>query len=336
MAVTTTSSLSDAVRTMYEKTWLEALRDKFVFLDFTDEYPVDKGFGPVVTFRRWTALTADSARQGGSAGDVMNTLTEGTPPDENNLAVETLNVSVGQYGNFAKITDFLGATFINGYSKLINEAIDNLAHQAGDILDRVVRNAAVLASGSPVSLYGNGKSAGTITDADLATMADIRKLVRAHKKAFVPYYDGSNYVLVLNPSTSYDLLGESGSGSWMDANKYTSATPAHAGELGKMFSVRFVESNNVTSGSSNTITTTTGVFQNVFLGKAALGTVAIKDVTPGDRVEMKHVNIIIKDAGSAGTADPLNQLLTVGYKFNFAAVRLQASRVINYFSGATA
>ncbi len=321
MALDTTSSLPLVTRDFYETTFLENLKQKLVFAEFTKKYKIAKGFGPSIQFRRYSTFGANTTA-----------LTEGTVPTNINLSVESVSATVLQYGDYIPSSDFLLSTHMNGYNPFVEDALTELSYRAAQSIDTLVRNAFGAATGANFS-HANGKTFGTMNyGSDVISAADIRKMVRLLKGSNVPYFDRVNYVGIIGIGQSYDLQSEVGTGSWIDVHKYTSASMAEKGELGKLYSCRLVESNNL-----STLTSADGTLTECyFFGKDAVAMVDITDVTSGDRQEMNHVDLFIKEPGSAGSADPINQISTVGYKFPLASKRLQDSRVRILRAGETA
>jgi N4-gp56 family major capsid protein len=93
---------------------------------------------------------------------------------------------------------------------------------------------------------------------------------------------------------------------WRAPHQYKETTNLYEGELGKVGGVRFVESSEAKVSAD-------GVFYPLFMGDGAYGTTEIS----GGGLE--H---IVKQLGSAGAADPLNQRGSAGWKATKAAVRL--------------
>jgi N4-gp56 family major capsid protein len=85
---------------------------------------------------------------------------------------------------------------------------------------------------------------------------------------------------------------------WIDAHKYTTSENIYNGEIGKIGGVRFVE-------TSEALIEEGGVFSTLFLADGAYG---VTEITGGG------LQTIIKQKGSAGTADPLDQRSTIGWK----------------------
>lgn len=85
---------------------------------------------------------------------------------------------------------------------------------------------------------------------------------------------------------------------WIDAHKYAQPDAIYNGELGKIGGVRFIESSEAKVYEN-------GVFGCLFLADGAYG---VTEITGGG------LTTIIKQKGSAGTADPLDQRSSIGWK----------------------
>ena len=79
----------------------------------------------------------------------------------------------------------------------------------------------------------------------------------------------------------------------------------YEGELGRIGNVRFVESTEAKIWDKNTAGGDVSVFSTLVIGKNAYG------VT---EVEGGGLQTIVKQLGSGGTADPLNQRASAGWK----------------------
>ena len=122
------------------------------------------------------------------------------------------------------------------------------------------------------------------------------------------------YVAVIHPFAAYDLMRDP---EWIDAHKYGSPENLFAGEIGEIGGVRFVQSSEAlilrdttcpkidASGSGTDPENRYAVFCTLILGGGAYG---VTEITGGG------LTTVIKQKGSAGTADPLDQRSSVGWK----------------------
>lgn len=100
-------------------------------------------------------------------------------------------------------------------------------------------------------ITSNGTATATASS-DL-TASNIRDAVNFMRKKNIPFADGANYICIASVQSYSNMFGDSnttGSG-WVDISKYTAQFAANlfSGEVGKYYSVRFVEETNVLSNS---------------------------------------------------------------------------------------
>ena len=92
---------------------------------------------------------------------------------------------------------------------------------------------------------------------------------------------------------------------WIDAHKYAQPENLYEGEIGEIGGVRFVQTTEAKIYKGEGCPKDLAVFATLFLGDGAYGTTELS----GGGMET-----IVKQKGSAGTADPLNQRSSVGWK----------------------
>ena len=209
-------------------------------------------------------------------------LTEGVTPDGKSLTVTAITATVNQYGDYITQSDVLELTALDN---TILEATKLLGRQAGLTLDTIVRN--VLQSGTNVTYCPKVADDGTET----AVMQQVVAKLRAQN---APTISGK-YIGIIHPYVAYDLMRDP---EWIDAHKYAKPENLYEGEIGEIAGVRFVQTTEAKIYSG-------GVFGSLFLGEGAYG---VTEITGGG------LQTIVKQKGSAGTADPLDQRSSVGWK----------------------
>jgi N4-gp56 family major capsid protein len=114
--------------------------------------------------------------------------------------------------------------------------------------------------------------------------------------------------------------------NWKYPHQYQDTTNIYEGEIGKIEGVRFVETSEAKifegAGASGR-----NVYATFVLGADAYGTTEIKNGG------LEH---IVKQLGSAGTADPLNQRATAGWKATKTAVLLAQEHMVKILTTASA
>lgn len=311
--LTTTSGLSATMQSYYDRKMLEYAKTQFVFANYAQKRSIPKNNGKTVQFRRWTLFTADPTTQ---------TLTEGTTPTAQNLAMSAITATVKQYGAYVEVSDLLDLTAIDN---VISDSSELLGEQLGNVLDMIVRDA--MSATTNIQYAGGQASDDTITATQKLTVGEIRKAVRTLKKAkarkFTRKGGKPHYICIVDPDAVYDLQSDS---LWQDVSKYSNAEQIYDGELGKMFGVVFIETTNAKIVNNST---SYGVHQSFVFGSDSYGVV--------DVAGQGAIKAIIKPHGSSGTADPLDQRATVGAKVTaFTACVLNADWLVSIHHGVTA
>ena len=307
--VTTDSGLSAENKTFYDRTLLESAKPNLIHSQFGQKRPIPKNGGKKIEFRRYGALPK-----------ALTPLTEGVTPDGRKLTVTSIEAEVHQYGDYVALSDVLDLTAIDNN---VLEATKAIGNQAGLTLDTITRN--ILQAGTNVQYCPKVGASGTTAvtsraDIDATcklTVDEIKKAVATLKANNVPKISGS-YVAIIHPYAAYDLMSDP---NWEEMHKYTSAENMYEGEIGRIAGVRFVESSEALIVKTST---NPAVFCTLVLGESAYG---ITEVTGGG------LKTIIKQLGSAGTADPLDQRSTVGWKAMQTAEILQQNYMIRIESG---
>lgn len=304
MANTTRAVISRENTEFYDRTLLMRAVAYFVHTKFAQVRDIPRNGGTnTIKFRRYGNLSA-----------ATTALTEGVTPSGSALSITDITASVSQYGDYITISDVID---YESKDPVLTEAAEILGDQMGDTLDQLTRD--VLAAGTVVTYVGQS-TRSAITTTDLITATEVRKAVRTLKNAnarrITKMINASTgvatepvsaaYIGICHPDTTYDLQDETG---WVPVEKYSSSMKVMENEVGKLNDVRFIETTNakVFSGAG---VGSIDVYATVILGANAYG------IT---RISGEAMKNIIKPLGSAGTADPLDQRATSGWKGTFVA-----------------
>lgn len=279
--------LSPEMKTFYDMTLIDEASANLVHDQFGQKRPIPKNGGKTIEFRKFAPLVK-----------ALTPLTEGVTPAGKSLTVTAITATVAQYGDFITQSDVLELTALDN---TILEATKLLGKQAGSTLDTVTRN--VLQSGTNVTYCPKVAEDGTETavtsranldNTSQLTVKVVQQVVAKLRGVNAPTI-GGKYVAIIHPYVAYDLMRDP---EWIDAHKYAQPTNLYEGEIGEIAGVRFVQSTEAKIYSG-------GVFGTLFLGEGAYGTT---EITGGG------LQTIVKQKGSAGTADPLDQRSSVGWK----------------------
>lgn len=278
--------LSAEMKTFYDMTLIDEAQAALVHDQFGQKRPIPANGGKTIEFRKFAALAK-----------ATTPLTEGVTPDGKGLTVSTITATVAQYGDYITQSDVLELTALDN---TILEATKLLGRQAGLTLDTIVRN--VLQSGTNVTYcpkIADGVETAVTSRASLDTTSQltvkvIQQVVAKLRAQNAPTI-GGKYIAIIHPYVAYDLMRDP---EWIDAHKYAKPENLYEGEIGEVAGVRFVETSEAKIYDG-------GVFGTLIFGDGAYG---VTEITGGG------LQTIVKQKGSAGTADPLDQRSSVGWK----------------------
>lgn len=308
MAVNTLSNITPAIQAYYDRNLLERAVPADIHGRFGQTRPIKTRSGNQIKFRRYEALTA-----------ATTPLVEGVTPSGSSLTVTDVTATLAQYGDYVTVTDMVDLT---NQDPVLTEAGMVLGEQGGTTIDQVRRD--VLVAGTNV-VYSNGSARNTLNSviSSIALRTAIRFLGRQNAK-FVREMitagtgEGTQpiraaYIGLIHPDTEAQLESISG---YIPVNEYSSAMKAEEDEVGSYRNIRFFKSTNAkvftaagaAVGSDGMISAggvNNDVYATLIVAANAYG------VCPLSGQAMQN---IIKPMGSAGSADPLDQRATSGWK----------------------
>ena len=283
--------LSAEMKTFYDMTLIDEASANLVHDQFGQKRPIPANGGKTIEFRKFSSLPK-----------ATTALTEGVTPDGKSLTVTAITATVEQYGDYITQSDVLELTSLDN---TILEATKLLGKQAGLTLDTIVRDKI---HGENKSIFwANDKASRTaLTNDDQLTVKEIQAVVAFLRGQNAPTI-GGKYVAIIHPYVAYDLMRDP---EWIDAHKYANPTNLYEGEIGEVAGVRFVQTTEAKIYEG-------GVFSTLVFGEGAYG---VTEISGGG------LQTIVKQKGSAGTADPLDQRSSVGWK----AIKTAELLVPNY------
>ena len=304
----TGNNLSAEMKTFYDMTLIDEATAELVHDQFGQKRPIPANGGKTIEFRKFDSLPK-----------ATTPITEGVTPNGNKLNVSTITATVAQYGDYIVQSDVLELTALDN---TILEATKLLGRQAGLTLDTVVRN--VLVAGTNVNYCPKVAADGTETAVtSRASLDQTSKLtVKAIQKAVAKFRANNaktingDYVAIVHPYVAYDLMRDP---EWIDAHKYAQPENLYTGEIGKIAGVRFVQTSEATILKDSTCPSGLAVFCTLLIAEGAYG---VTEITGGG------LQTIVKQKGSAGTGDPLDQRSSVGWKAIKTAERLVENYLI--------
>lgn len=310
--VTGANQLAQEDKTFYERALISRLLPQLNFYKDARKKKLPKNSGRTMNFRKFNSLTAPGS-----------SLTEGVTPDGNDLSITALTATVAQEGDYVQVSDLLQET---GIDPVVTETSILLGEEAAEVVDNRIQTA--LSAGTNVFFAGGVATRAALETATTKylTGTDIKKLVRKLKNANAKRFPDGYYHMQIDPDIAYDLMSDS---AWVDVAKYSKPELMEKGELGKMYGMKFFESTNLATVDSSTAATKITVHLSYAYGKDSYDCVDLENGAG-------KPEIIIKKNGSAGTADPLNQRASIGWKNCFTAVITQPMALVRVESGVQA
>ena len=304
---TASEGMSAELMKFYDKQLIENAKPVLVYNQFGQKRNIPKNNGKTISFRRFASL-ADPTNGG--------KLVEGITPDGQSLSVSEVTATVEQYGNYITTSDVLNLT---SPDPVVTETNKLLGVQAGKILDKLTAHK-ICTEGTTVQFAGGATGTADVGKEDKLTVDEIKKAVATLKANNAQPIDGS-FVAIIHPHATYDLVSDP---EWTSVKNYD-PKDLYAGEIGELYGVRFVESSEayIKKGAG---VSGGDVYCTVIVGANAYG------VT---EVEGGGLKMIAKSLGSAGTADPLDQRSTQGWKAMHVAEVLADEYMVRIESGAT-
>lgn len=314
----TITTIPAGVDAFYNRIMLKAAIPLLVYLKFAQVKDLPAHNGMNIRFRRYGVLAANTTA-----------LSEGVTPQGTALSYTAINATVSQYGGFITITDVLSFSTTD---PILTEMSDKLGQQAANSLDQIVRD--VLVAGASEQYASSATSTATVTASMTLTRDEIREAVRTlqgndAKKitrmvnpstGFNTSPLNASYIGIIDHMTLYDLKNEVG---WVPVNEYPSQSDTIEGEVGSLDDVRFIMTTNGYSVAS----TLTTVHKTLILAQDFYGI---------SRISGEALRNIVKPLGSGGTADPLDQRSTSGWKATFVAMVLNSNFGVVIEHGCTA
>ena len=363
--------------TFYSKQLLDTIRydaDQYVYFRLADEAPIQEKADKLM-LRRW-ALQAHTVP-----------LEEGVPPKSDRGSVEKYELNAAQYGRYMEFSDKVDfqvvdpviAHYSREYSLVAMETLDLLARET-------------LLSIANKFYAGQAANFEALTPDSKPSMADLRLIVLALKKALVKPRVNGRYHVIGSPEFFYDMISDPIVEKYMTINQ-TTKTMYDNSSLVPMFEMEFYEtmlvptsseyvSNNkvyrrmyrsdgqdgyeydkIAEDNDTYVSTVDGYVKDARTGQdasyipgrkvwdiAAWNTANKSNGADWYELKAQHILIVGKDAltrtglagegqarmyvkqkGSSGVLDPIDQRQSIGFKINsvgFGSTRLEA--VVDY------
>lgn len=345
MSITTSSTISAPVNVVFQETLLRNAKANCPYFAGSTPAEISEHMGTFTAkWRRIENLTPVTTALAELTGAVTFPTRQESQP-----SITDTSATVSKYGNFFFLNEEVDLINFTGQTDKLMEV---LGINAGQSLNRLQRN--VLEDNLTAILGGSATTAtgisGTPTASGFIKRSDIANLQNTLQRniamKFTPQTTGStnvgstpiraSFLGMTHVDVEEDLRTLTGFNS---VETYAGQIETYDGEIGHVGGVRFIatpeSSIDVTTGVAATGSATThgrstatryDVYNTVVIGQDCIGSVGLgfehikETYTAGDK--LPGVQVISKARGSAGAADPLNELSSLGWKSWHAGVVL--------------
>jgi N4-gp56 family major capsid protein len=304
---TITGGIPPAIQAYYDRLLLRRAVPAQVHGRFAQPRTVKMRSGNQIKFRRYESLPISTLP-----------LQQGVSPTPGATTITELTATLSQYGYALEVTDMV--TYTN-QDPVLTEFAEMLGEQGGTTIDQVRRD--TFNAGTNVTRAGfvAARNLVVATIDSLQLRTTIRTLGRGLGKYVKEQISGTTqvgtvpiraaYCGIIHPDTEAELEQIAG---YIPVAQYPNGMMPLEDECGTYRNIRFLRSTNAkvfadAGGAAGTMISTTGanadVYTTLIIAMDAVG------VCPLQGHAMEN---IIKALGSGGTADPLNQRATSGWK----------------------
>ena len=348
MAITTTTQIAAPVNVVLQREFLEKAKSRCPYFVGSKPASIAEHAGSFTAkWRRYDNLTpVSSALTALTGGEAYPTRTAVT------ASATDITKAVSKYGNHILLNEEVDLVNPSGQSMELAEV---MGINAGQSLNRLQRDEL---EENATQIYANGTADSAVNSVISAT--DIKYAVnlidRNDGMKFTAMTQGSRnigtapirdaYWGICHTDVEYDIRAITG---FQDVVTYASQTETANGEFGTVGGVRFVTTSEgsidddvgATGGTNMRETTnskadlyTVPIFGKAAVGSLGLGMEHVKEIyQAGDN--LPGAIMINKAKGSAGTADPLNELASMGWKSWHGAKILNSNWIYAIRCGAT-
>jgi len=358
--VTTSTTLTSQFQNFFSKELLSIVQQETILDQFSMKAPIPKNNGnKAITMFRFGAPSVAGVQTISSEGTpissgnyrslVLNSLSKSLAQYGQVIGLTDILRATDLFNSLQQATKTSGLdmalwvdsvirnTLIGSNLTASGSSIGSAAEGGGTFDNSDACNTA--ASSGGIKVYGNPatlttqtfsglNSATTAADATMTASAVLDSMTRL-KRNRAPMINGG-YVLATDPRVTRDLMRDA---DWLNASNYgNKGTPFYKGEVGSIYGCRVVTQTNsfVSTGSATAadefiyqasaagggLAVSKDIIASFFFGNESFG---IPALTGDDPLSPK---VVITD--TPDKSDPLNQLVTVGVKLYFAALRLAA------------
>lgn len=349
----TDTELQKPVNVIFEQTFLRNAKARCPYFMGTQKGSIAEHSGTsTIKWRRIENLTPTTT----ALSELTGTASYMQGRDSEAASFSDVTATVGKYGQFYILNEEADLMNYNGQTAKL---VETLSISAGRSLNQLQRN--VIEDNATV-VYANGGSDSAVNTG--ISVNDVKNVINTINRnsgmTFTPMTTGSTNIAttpilpaywgVTHPDVAVDIAGLTG---FTSVEKYAGQVDTVMGEFGTLSvagqAVRFVQSEDASidtdvgatggSGMRETTNSKADLYHTVVYGMDAVGSVGFGEehtdgiYRAGDNLSC--VELILKEKGSGGTSDPLNEISTLGWKSWHSGAILNANWARTIRSGAS-
>lgn len=304
MALRTIAQSGTTITSLIPKYWDSVLGENLYpnlyLYQFGTKRQVPRNFGIDIKIPRLVKQNIVGLVNGASEGVVI-----GTSPVSSNFVSGTLKQFAGAYRHSDVV-------IMTALSDVIELSLRDIARDIAKRMDTHVRDQL---SGIGTFVGGSGTASGSLKTTSILRSSDILKSAVLLDAADNPRPADGHFPFVTHPLAVYDLQSSLSANSWLEVNKYGDSTTVghlYRGEVGRIFGARVVTTTNTARVvGGNGMSAGNSGYRSFMFAPDAYFVTEVSDMT---------AKTFVKQLGSAGALDPVNQVATVGAKVFFTAI----------------
>jgi len=249
MAITTSTSaggLGGPGGPLIPKFYADFMRDRLwsslYFRQLGTEVTVPRGY-ETVKIPRWKSpyfIRSSYPNPSATTYATVTTVHESASITTGLISAESIS---GDVSIFVGAIAYTEKSVLVSHASLTDGATENLVKDLVWKLDTHTRTQ--ISSVGSSNETGSTNANGHVTSTDYIDGASVAKIGPLMDSYNVPRWEDETFVCVVHPLAMYDLMTDTAATGFLDVAKYTDPGPIYRGEVGRLYGIRFVQTNNL-------------------------------------------------------------------------------------------
>ena len=222
MNMTTSEGVAPLMQAVLNRHLIETAKPTLVHTQFGQKVGIPKGKTKTVAWDKMSPLPK-----------AKKPLEEGITPKGSTVNVTRITAEPEQFGNYITFTDQLDFFAHDPSPKVLNYN-ELLGDNAAETLESIAAD--VLSSSTNVQYAGGVTSRAALTDT--LTVDEVRMAVRTLKGNKAKKING-DYICIVHTDIAHDIMSDP---KWERPHTYSDTKELYAGEIGRLYGVRYIES----------------------------------------------------------------------------------------------